>query len=220
MKSRKLLSVLLALAMTLSLMMLASCGADEEQDDAEAATDNTYTLTIVDNNGDPVVGAAVLFSDGSYKQATTDANGKATVELEGDTVSVTITSLPSGCEKPDATIDGMFHGRFAAGEKNLTITVQRTSSATVTYTVKVVDQNGDEVENAYVQVCHGSICESAKPTNADGEMKIELAEGLALDVKISSLPSGYTKPAEINSDGYHASMEAGETEITVTVTRD
>lgn len=221
---KRILTILLVAAMLLSAALLVSC--DSNTNDTTTGTtptsesQNTYTLTILDNNGDPVQGAGVLFYNGSYKQATTDAEGKAVVEMDGGDVLVSITKLPTGCTKPQATVEGSYHGRFEAGKKELTLTVERTASKTVTYTVNVVDQNGTAVENVYVQVCHGNICESAKATDASGKMTIDLAENLALDVKIYTLPDGYTAPDPIDANGYHAHMDAGTTEITVTITKN
>ena len=50
------------------------------------------------------------------------------------------------------------------------------------------------------------------------EISKDLAPGKKIDVKLYDL-SGYTLPAA-NDHGYHAVIEAGETEITITITKN
>lgn len=223
MKFRKILSFILVVAVALSIAALASCSETENNNDNQpSASENVYTVTLVDNDGKPVSGAELLFhgkDDGSFNRAKTDEDGKAKAEVESEKVLVSIVSLPTGCVKPEPTVEGSYHASLENGKKEITLTIERTSSKTVTYTVNLVDQHGNAVEGATIQVCHGSTCESAKPTDENGKMTIDLVEGLALDVKVYTLPSGYEAPEEIDSNGYHARIEAGSTEITVSVTK-
>ena len=86
------------------------------------------------------------------------------------------------------------------------------------YTVKVVDQNGDVVEGMSIQLCPNGVCLAEKfVTDANGEITVKLNAGYSVDVKLEGL-DGYVLPAPIK-DSYHAVIAAGETEVTVTVTK-
>ena len=109
-------------------------------------TDKTYTVTILDSDNNSVEGVKLIISDGeTYLTATTGMDGKVSVVLPESTVSVMITAVPSGYLKPER-VSGVYHGVFAQGSTELTITIEKETSNTVTYTVKVIDQNGKAVD--------------------------------------------------------------------------
>ena len=93
------------------------------------------------------------------------------------------------------------------------------SADKIEYTVKVVDQNGDAVVGMSIQLCPNGVCLAEKfVTDANGEITVKLNAGSAVDVKLEAL-EGYVLPVSVN-DPYHAVIAAGETEITITVTKN
>ena len=213
--------------MIVSALSLTACNKnDKNENEGEGTgevgnqtTDKTYTVTIVDGDKNPVEGVKLVITDGSaFPTATTGADGKASVSLPEGTISVMVTTVPSGYEKPEKVSGGVYHGVFKAGSYELTITIEKEVSNTVAYTVRVVDQNGDAVEGIDVQLCYDNKCIPQYPTDANGELVKELAPGYTVDVKLYEL-EGYTLP-EANDHGYHAVIEAGETEITVVITKN
>lgn len=80
----------------------------------------------------------------------------------------------------------------------------------IVYKVKVVDQNGDAVAGASVQMCLDS-CMWAN-TNDEGVAELKLAEADGYKAEVLALPEGYT---EVNEEPVY--LESGVTEITLTV---
>ena len=227
---KKILSLILACCMLLAVLSLTSCGdKGNDNNDNDGNTNvggetnenvKAYTVTVLDGDNNPVEGVKlVITNEETYPTATTNASGKASVEFpEGTIVKVMVTTVPSGYLKPEK-ISGVYHGVFANGSTELTIMLEKEASNTVTYTVKVVDQNGDAVEGLQIQLCPDGVCLADQfITNANGEISKDLAPGKKIDVKLYDL-SGYTLPAA-NDHGYHAVIEAGETEITITITKN
>ena len=155
---KKILSLLLVISMFACMLSLTACGKpnhEEENNDNSGnnvndgnnvTNDNTYTVTVLDGDNNPVEGVKlVITNDKTYPTATTDKDGKASAQFdEATTVSVMVTSVPDGYLKPEK-VSGVYHGVFASGAKDLTLKIEKEADNKVTYTVKVVDQNGDEV---------------------------------------------------------------------------
>ena len=234
MNFKKLLSIILVCCMLMTVLSFTACGnknngnddnktnegGDNNDTNNNQTTDKTYTVTILDGDKNPVEGVKLTITDGkSFPTATTDANGKASVQLPEAKVSVMVTSgIPEGYEKPEK-VSGVYHGVFKTGSTELTITLKKVETNTVTYTVKVIDQNGDAVEGMQVQLCPDGVCLADQfKTGANGEISKELTPGKTIDVKLYEL-DGYTLPAPL-SNGYHAVINAGETEVTITVTKN
>ncbi len=228
---------ILCLVLVLSLMlcipaMFAGCNSSENKDTTanngtetpngttSSGSDNAYTVTIVDNEGNPVSGVSIMITNVSdvYLNGTTDASGKFSTESTGKDLGVMIVSVPDGYEKPAAT-NGAIHAMFN-NDKSVSITVNKKVNVTVAYTVKIVDQNGDAVVGATLQLCPNGTCLADNFTTDDnGVCTKELSPDLPVDIKIVTLPDGYTKPAALDN-GYHAKIEAGKTEVTITVTKN
>ncbi len=107
----------------------AYANTKENSGDTPPAETDTYTVTVVDQNGDAVVGAEVYISnsDGTILQsATTDADGKASVDVETGTVmtSIRIASVPDGYTVP-ADLGVFAHGTFEADSFEATITITK-----------------------------------------------------------------------------------------------
>ena len=224
---KKILTLLLAICMIVSMLSLTACKKEPEKKDDEKTnpggnvtpnTDKTYTVTIVDGDNNPVEGVKLTITDGkSFPVVTTDANGKASTSLPEGTVSVMITSLPDKYEKPDK-VSGVYHGVFAKGSTELTIKVEEKTVEGNDYVVRVVDQDGNPVIGIEVQLCYNGICAAGVPTDEYGEISAKIDTDAKIDVKLYPL-DGYTLPAA-NADGYHAAIEVGDTEIEITITKN
>ena len=229
---KKILSLVLVICMLAAVCSLTACGGKDNNDDVSndnnndnggnnnVTTDKTYTVTVLDGENTPVEGVKLVVTDGkSYPTATTDKYGKASVQLPADvTVSVMVTSVPNGYVKPEK-ISGVYHGVFASGSTEFTLKVEKEVDNKVEYTVRVVDQNGDAVVGMSIQLCPNGVCLAEKfVTNENGEITVKLTPGSAVDVKLEGL-EGYTLPTPVK-DSYHAVIESGVTEVTVTVTKN
>ena len=73
-------------------------------------------------------------------------------------------------------------------------TTQATVSGVV-YTVKVVDENGNPIAGAFVQMCQGENC-TPKQTAADGVATYNMAEEADYEVKFIMMPAGYALSTE------------------------
>lgn len=88
----------------------------------------------------------------------------------------------------------------------------------ITYTIKVVDQNGAPVEGVIVKLCEGEVCRKPVITGADGTAAYKFEpNGNELKAMIEveqdeAVSSAYTYSSE------YVHLEAGATEVTLTVT--
>ncbi len=231
--TRRILSFLLVMSFCLALTFtLMSCGQNTPPvtptpaPQPDGGTDNkiTYTVTVTDVDGAAVEGVKMMISDGSsvFKNAITGANGKATVELDAanTNLGVMITSVPEEYVKPVAT-SGMFNAMFGAN-KELSFRLEKATTETITYTVKIVDQFNEAVAGVEIQICH-SVCVTCNATDANGQTTKELSASVAemtLKVGILDAPDNYTIPEATVEGGYHAVIEPGETEITIQITKN
>ena len=217
---KKILAIALVICMLASTLALTSCGKDEDNGDKgndnggnTATNDNTYTITVVDGAKNPVEGVTVMVSP-TYKTYKSNKDGKITFETDKTGLQAMITASPDGYEHSTSIVD------FKSGSKELTLTVTKLADETVTYTVKIVDQNNDPVVGASVQLCYNGVCLTAVSTDANGEITNSLKAGYEVSVKVEVAPgSGYTLPAP-DANGYHATIPDGETSITITVTKN
>ena len=75
---------------------------------------------------------------------------------------------------------------------------QQTTEATVSgivYTVKVVDEGGNPIAGAFVQMCQGETCMPMQ-TAADGVATYKVSEEADFEVKFVMMPAGYELPTE------------------------
>ena len=202
---KKTLRALLILALTLSLaFVFASCGDDDKGDDQNKTengssneqekedTVNTYTVTVVDQNGAPVSGVTVAFNTGAVEVPfPTDAMGIASFEYDG-TITAKVIALPQGytCDKLNKSLTFDKDG-------NVTVTVAK--EATVYYTVKVVDQYGTPIAGVKVQSCDNvGNCQAPRTTDENGEASFKPVDGYRAQLTVgdsqtvSSLYPGYT----------------------------
>ena len=192
---KKALRVIFILALTLALsLVLASCGGDKGDTNnnennnpggnQNTETSVTYTVTVVDQNNNAVKGVTVEFTaDGKTVPYTTKNAGTATFTSKS-TVSAKVSALPSGY-----TYANLDKALTFDKNGNVTVTVTAPESATATYTVKVVDQNGNPIAGVKVQSCDDvGNCQPPRVTDANGEAPFA------------------------PNDGYHAQLTIGSTE--------
>ncbi len=80
---------------------------------------DTYTVKIVDTEGNPVVGAELIFRSNTDVSVKTDEKGQASVEFtDVSGVNLWITSLPEGYQLPERDI-------FPFKSFELTVTVNK-----------------------------------------------------------------------------------------------
>ncbi len=219
------LSLIMSLALILSLSaFIIGCEVSEEETAGEtetkAETDGAYTVTLVDNDGAAVVGASIMITDSKsvFISGTTDQNGSFSAESNAEGLGVMIVSLPGGYEKPE-TVSGALHALFG-DKKDISITVQKETDEVVTYKVTVVDQNGNAVYGVELQLCPNGTCLADQfITDENGTCTKDMKPGLPVDIKIKELPDGYEMPDVLEESGYHAKIEAGESEITIEINK-
>lgn len=241
----KILALLLALALTVGVCLaLAGCGETEPEPaactshvdtDGNGVCDNegcneavtseepaktTYTVTLVDNEGAPVVGATVVIETNKVSSATltTDSTGKATADLAVGTgvvkVKATVKSVPAGYILPASA------AIYDQGATSATVTIQRDYS--VAYTVRLVDEDGNSlaIAGANVQICQ-SLCQNPVATDENGVAIVTFVPETDTYIKvlinnIDTLEalSGYTYADEVDADGYvHFDYDANDTVI-------
>lgn len=130
---------LLAFVLVCGLMMcLCACGVAEPaatqpttkatepttkatEPTTEPAADPTYVVTVVDQNGEPVVGAWVQLCLESCVPGMTDANGVANFYLEENDYKVGFTMMPEGYDYADEQQEWY----FAEGENTITVVINK-----------------------------------------------------------------------------------------------
>ncbi len=142
---RKITYLLLCALVTISAIGLCACsGSGDEKKTTEStssneaqSTDNNdetessseddgkvhYTVTVVDEDGNPVAGAMVQLCKDSCVPAVTEDNGVAEFNLAEDDYDVKFAVFPEGYEY--TTDEQVFH--FEDGKTDLTITLKKVS---------------------------------------------------------------------------------------------
>ena len=226
---KKILSLLLVICMLTSVFSLTSCSKDKGKENKEenkeennngsvTDTNKTFTVTTVDENGTPIEGVKLTMADPNqkiYVPTTTDKNGKASLELPADaTVSILVTSVPTGYVKPETMSSSIYHAAFAKDSYDHTLTIKAEVDNKVTYTINVLDTDGNPVANMQIQLCPGDTCLADKfYTDANGVLTVQLDPGKDVHVKLFDL-DGYLLLAP-EDNGYHGTLAAGQTEITI-----
>lgn len=216
---KKIISMLLALTLVLTLgVALVSCTDDSGNND-NAGNNNggdntdvkeTYVVTVKDAAGNAVAGVEIAMikvtatGDMPYPGAKeTDADGKASFEMKQGTWKASVEDVPAGYVLPE--------GSFTFTDKAVTITLE----SLPTYTIKVVDQYGNAVAGAGVQMCkkgESGVCVAYRnPTNENGESSMQIADG-SFEAQVTRVPDGYTKP-----EGYFDFEGSAVTGYTVTI---
>lgn len=132
----------------------------------------TYTVTVKDDNGNPVAGATVMI--GTQMQIT-GADGKVSFTLAKGTHTVTIVQA-------DGTVQNK---TFADGETEMTIEPGQNDPGgeetepveMITYTVKVVDFSGNAQNGVTVQFLKDGSPMAVRTTDSNGTVSADLASG-------------------------------------------
>lgn len=198
-----LLAVVLAVLFAAFTCLLVACV------DPELPT--TYTVTVKAGT-EPANGVTVKFLKGNSTVGTktTDANGKAEIELAADEYTVELDNLPELFAVPQNA-----NLKLTAENTSLTVTLEKA----FTYTVKLVDKNGQPfyAQGVSVGVCTlAGQCLEAVDLGTNGVTVIPAAAG-DYHVKVYNLPASAIIP--VDSNGYYAGEDfsATKTEMTITV---
>ena len=205
---KKMIAVVLTIAMA-ACLLCACVGTEggETNNTTEALQgEATYTVTIQDQNGNPVPSVICQFvdKDGTTQLAVTAADGKISHTSAVEITSVELTSIPDGYTASATTVS--FEGKT---ELTVTLQAEQEQDTNVTYTVTIVDQNGNPVVGATIQLCDDENCKLPVVTDESG-IAVCSYEQADYHVTITELPAGYSSDVtefELN----------GESEITITV---
>ena len=236
---KKIISILLALALTLSaLLVLASCGGTECTEHKDANNDGicdtegcgatvekqpgadkitiNYEVTVTDADGDAIEGAVVVITSKfePSEEVTTGANGKANLKLEFDE--------DPGFFKAYAVVKSVPVGydvpdKVLIEDGKATVVVEESVIPT-DFLIKLVGVDGSAVKLAgvNVQICQ-STCLEAGATDANGELKKSFVpEEAVFKIKLTNLDDlGYTYVSPL-VDGYVV-FDADATVFEITV---
>ncbi len=89
---------------------------------------------------------------------------------------------------------------------------EETVDERITYTVKVVDEEGNPFASTMVQMCQGENCTPAV-TDAEGVAVFKMTEEADYEVKLIQMPEGYAYAAD--AEAFH--FDAGSYEMTITL---
>ena len=214
---------LVIVAIILLVLLLPGSGNDNSGGNGDGTSDVdgdtqikvTYSVTVVDQNGDPVKNAMINFypNGGTSFFYLTDKDGKTEGYRTDKQVTASVGTVPDGYEYDKI-------GQKLSFDENgtLAITVTKLVEQGTEYRIRIVDQNGNPVVGAKIQICvpYGS-CAILENVVADenGEVLNTIKEVEGYQAQITSLPDGYTdstlgqyQPFEGNSDsGYTVVIE-------------
>lgn len=98
----------------------------------------------------------------------------------------------------------------AGGTSSTVTTTGSSQSSKLTYTVTVLDADGNPIAGVEVQICDGDRCLLPNVTGEDGTVSFKTTSG-NFKAQIKDAPEGYTYEAEYP-------FPAGETSLTITLT--
>lgn len=191
---KRIICLILALAMMMSMSLcLISCGDDTDGGDETGGTQTpektTYTVTVTDDSGNPVKDAIVFINGMPFPS---DNEGKITYTTAKQ-ITATVNNAPTGYEYDKLGVEQSFDANG-----NLSIVLTKKAQAGTKYTIRVVDQNGDAVVGAKVQMCESEnegICLIPVTTDESGEA-FYTAEEKGYKAALTSLPEGYEQISE------------------------
>ncbi len=160
----------------------------------------TYSITVTDKNGTPLSLVTVQFKKNGTVVGTgeTNAVGKVALELEADTYEVHVIA-PQGYETPAVT-------EVTAASPLKNVTLKALPAPKVSYTVTVVDRDGQPQSGVTVQFKQNGTVAGTASTDAAGKVTLELESG-TYQVAITA-PEGYEPPAvvELTADAPQATV--------------
>ena len=146
----------------------------------------TYTIRVVDQAGNPVSSAVVnVCTDTTCLPGRTDDEGKIVFDDVLQNFHLQLLKVPEGYQLIGST------DLYTADRTDFTLPVQRDGAIPfpVTYTIRVVDESGNPVSGAMVNVCTDSTCMPGR-TDENGELIYEdVLQNFHL--QLLKLPEGY-----------------------------
>lgn len=188
---KKILSSILILAMLLTASVcLFACNGDDEGNEGGGEGNGepvkiNYTVTVVDNEGNPVRGAKLTFSPKGAAAIPfpTDVEGKASYKTDKE-LTVKVTEIPEAYEYDKLNVEQSFDS-----EGKLTITLTKRAP----FVIKVVDQDGNPVAGVKVQMCDSAgLCKIPVTTDENGEGFYDFQEGDFHAQLTNGAPNGYS----------------------------
>ncbi len=188
-------AVLVVVAIVLAVLLGGGNGGEQGGGNTDPDGKTTYTITVVDESGAPVVGVEIFFSPkgGVGFPMYTNSEGKASYKTDKE-ITVSVKSVPSVY-----TYDKINKTQAPDKNGNLTITITKAAQEDP-FVVIVLDQFDNPVEGAKVQICNdeGS-CRQPRVTDESGEAFYPFEEGVFRAQlgagSVDSLPEGYTSDA-------------------------
>lgn len=203
---KKILSLILVLVMMLSVVACNDKGNTPDDGEGNKEPEKiTYTVTAIDSNGKPVSNVEITFSPkgGTEFPFPTDETGKVTYKTDKE-LTVKVTKVPAGYEYDKMNVAQSFD------ENAILAVVLTVIPEGDPYVIKVVDQDGNPVEGARVQMCSDA-CKAPIYTGADGTASYPYEEG-DFHAQITKLPEGYSVE---DMDAYYDFVD-GVATITIT----
>lgn len=195
---KKIISAILAVMMVLSLSLcLFACNNENNGNDGgenggnQTPQKKTYTVTVVDENGNPVKGAYVSFTAEGANPIPfeTDKDGKAS-RTSDSKITITLLTIPKGYES-----DKVGSVLTPDADGNVTVTLKKAAVADP-YVILVVDEQGNPVAGVTVQMCSlAGSCRVPVVTGEDGKAEYAFEEGefkVQLTGGMDGVPEGYT----------------------------
>ena len=208
MNAKRIFALLLTLCLALCL---CACGGEEKKETTAETTQGTavteatagtttggdviapvdegkatYVITVVDQDGKPVQGAGVQLCKDTCLPAINDQGTAEFKVAEDPEYKVSFMTVPEGYEGAE---DAYY---FADGSYELTITltaIEGVADGKALYTVKVVDEGGNPVVGAGVQLCKDTCLPAI--TDEDGIAEFRVAEDPEYKVSFMSVPAGF-----------------------------
>lgn len=195
-------------------------GGSEDGGNGETDTRVEYKVVVKDQNGAAVAGASimVLKSSGgsnvpvSTTPTLTDASGEAKFSLDEGTYTAMIMGGDS-YEVEGSNMKAFNTSRVA----EFTVKTEE-EKETLTYTIKVVDQDGNAVAGVRVQACTDACTPFKNATDENGETSeaLEVKEA-AYKAQLTALPEGYTEQLDEDGDPTTLTKYAFDADRTVTI---
>lgn len=214
-------AVVVILAIVLLIVLLPGSGNDNSGGDDEGTSDVggdtqtkvTYSVKVVDQNGDPVKDAMINFypEGGTSFFYLTDKDGKTEGYRTDKKVSASVSVVPDGYE-----YDKIGQKLSFDKDGNLVITVTKLAEEKTEYLIRVIDQNGNPVVGAKIQICvpYGSCAILENVTaDANGEVLNAIKEVEGYEAQIASLPDGYTDPSNGSYHPFEGNSDDGYTVV-------
>ena len=202
---KRILCLILTLVLSLSAMFcLASCGGDNDKTNGETNNESgnndsgteeekvTYTITALDDRGNPVKGVkvALRIGDNNPIEFLTDAEGKIT-QKTSKKITAQVTAFPE-----NYAYDKTSKVQSFDADGNLKLTFKYVELDIEEFKIKVVDQDDNPVEGVTVQICDAKgSCRVPQETDENGEAFYPVEEGTfyaSLTNGLDALPEGYT----------------------------